>query len=44
MELDDDSTKVVHRTEGAGKSNYWVVLLVLVLWGISVGFYLPGMP
>lgn len=43
MELDNDSTKLVHRTDTGG-SNYWVLGLVFTLWVLSVALYLPGMP
>lgn len=44
MELDNDPTRLVHRVERGGGSNYWVLFLILALWVASLALYVPGMP
>lgn len=44
MDLDDNPTRLVHRAEGEGNKNLWVLVLVAGLWIVSIAFYLPGMP
>lgn len=44
MELEDDSSRLVHRADDEQNPNYWVWVLLAVLWILSVAWYLPGMP
>jgi len=44
MELDDDQTKLMHRTGGTTIHGVWVIALVIGLWILSIAFYTPVMP
>lgn len=44
MELEDDSSRLVHRADADQSPNYWVWIVLLLLWVTSLALYVPGMP